>query len=216
MMQTTSKSDSNYYVYYHINKLNGDVFYVGKGKGNRAYNFNSRSEYWLKYVNKYPDFEIKIVFENLTQDEAFEIEKREIDRIGRSIYKEGSLVNILPGGRCFPEEYLNFRKEKNIRYKRSDNDSKEELMRLLNQFLERNKNENGVKLLLTTKKYDWNKLTEEERYQVILDEHNTFIDNLNKRGGIWSKIKKVQSIDELGEKHIKKMYNIKEKRWKIE
>ena len=89
-------------------------------------------------------------------------------------------------------------------------------MRLLNQFLERNKNENGVKLLLTTKKYDWNKLTEEERYQVILDEHNTFIDNLNKRGGIWSKIKKVQSIDELGEKHIKKMYNIKEKRWKIE
>ena len=104
MIQTTSKSIKNdYYVYHHINKLNGDIFYVGKGRGNRAYDFNSRSDYWLRYTNKHTDFEVKIIFENLTEDEAFEIEKNEINRIGRSIYKEGTLVNILPGGRSFPE-----------------------------------------------------------------------------------------------------------------
>ena len=65
-----------YYVYIHL--LNDEVFYVGKGKGNRAYQFNPirRNKLWNDFVKD--DFEkitVKIIKEFDTSKEAIAFEK---------------------------------------------------------------------------------------------------------------------------------------------
>lgn len=62
----------NYYVYYHVNKHTLEVFYIGKGKGGRAWD-NDRNELWVKYVES-NEYDIQIVAANLTEEEAFSIE----------------------------------------------------------------------------------------------------------------------------------------------
>lgn len=219
MIQTDTKN--RYYVYHHVNKTNGDIFYVGKGAGDRAYKTDGRNQYWINYVNKYKEYDVVIVYNNLTEEEAFELETKEINRIGRSIYKEGTLVNILPGGRSFPEEYLNFRKQKKIKYKKNDNDSKIQLMILVDnfikrippdpfeKFIEKYQKENDI---LTKPIYNWCDLNEEERYQILFEEHNIFIHNISKRKQ-FKHLKKAKSIDELEKEYLEKMYNLKEKRY---
>ena len=44
---------NEYYIYFHINKTTGKVFYVGKGKDRRAWRKEGRSYYWNNIVNKY-------------------------------------------------------------------------------------------------------------------------------------------------------------------
>jgi hypothetical protein len=89
--------DNNYYIYFHINPLKNEIFYVGKGKNKRAFEKYRRSEYWLKYVKKY-GYIIDIVEENLTEDEAFSKEIDYIKRIGRKDLGSGTLINLTNGG----------------------------------------------------------------------------------------------------------------------
>jgi len=220
MIQIDSKKE--YYVYHHVNKINNDIFYVGKGKGKRAYEKIGRNQYWINYTKKYPDFEVVIVYDNLLEDEAFELEIKEINKIGRSIYKEGTLVNILPGGRPFPEEYILFRKENKIKYKKDDEDSKIELMKKVDEFMSKME-ENPFKKslddfykrhnILQKPIYLWKELTEEEKYSILLEEHNIFIHNMRNRGGEFKKLEKLDYIREEDKEHFKKMYNLKEKRY---
>ena len=50
-----------YYVYTHLNPKTKEIFYVGIGKGNRAWNqWAGRNKFWENYVNKY-GFEVEIV-----------------------------------------------------------------------------------------------------------------------------------------------------------
>lgn len=46
-------SEREYYVYLHKNPESGEVFYVGKGKVDRAYIRSGRSRYWDNYVAKH-------------------------------------------------------------------------------------------------------------------------------------------------------------------
>jgi len=87
----------NYYVYLHIKLTNGEPFYVGKGKGRRAFNRSNRSSYWKNIVNKY-GFDIILLEENLTEERSFELEKYWISRIGRFDLGLGPLVNYTNGG----------------------------------------------------------------------------------------------------------------------
>lgn len=84
-----------YYVYLH-KKLNGEVFYVGKGKGKRAYSTHNRNRHWTNIANKY-NFTVEIVMSDLQEWYAFELEKDLISYYG---LKEdgGTLVNITHGG----------------------------------------------------------------------------------------------------------------------
>lgn len=220
MIQIDSKKE--YYVYHHVNKINNDIFYVGKGKGKRAYDTIGRNQYWLNYTKKYPEFEVVIVYDNLLEEEAFELEIKEINKIGRSIYKEGTLVNILPGGRPFPEEYILFRKENKIKYKKNDNNSKIELMQLVDDFIKKGNNDSLQKALddfckkndfIKRSFYVWKDLTEDEKYEVLLEEHNIFIHNISKRGGSFGHLKKLDYITEKDKEYFKKMYDLKEKRY---
>ena len=83
---------NDYYIYFHINPVKNSIFYVGKGKGDRAYRKSSRSLHWNRTVKKY-GWIVDIAEENLTEEQAFEREKFYIAKIGRN-----NLVNQTDGG----------------------------------------------------------------------------------------------------------------------
>ena len=88
-----------YYVYIHQNPKTKDVFYVGIGKGNRAYNkWAGRNKFWDNYVNKH-GFEVELIAEGLTRAQAGKIEIKLIAELGRrQIDEGGTLVNRSIGG----------------------------------------------------------------------------------------------------------------------
>lgn len=79
---------NQFYIYIHQKKTDGKCFYVGKGKGNRAYVNTSRNKYWHNVVKKH-GFEVVILINNLSEEKAFELEYIICNQIG---YK--NLVNI--------------------------------------------------------------------------------------------------------------------------
>lgn len=93
---------AEYYVY-SLAYPDGTPFYIGKGKGRRMYDHGT-SRGRLRGVNEVLE-ELRmtgdecirtIVHRDLTEDEAFELERQEIAKIGRR--PSGSLVNANDGG----------------------------------------------------------------------------------------------------------------------
>lgn len=84
---------NNYYVYLYLRE-DGTAYYVGKGKGKRAWKKNKRD------IIKVPDdiSRIQIVESNLTDEQAIEIEKRLIREYGRKDLGTGILRNLTDGG----------------------------------------------------------------------------------------------------------------------
>ena len=80
------------YVYGHYKADTGELFYIGKGTGNRAWIRWGRSTYWNRIVSKH-GLVIKILEDGLTEDEAFEKETRLIEEVGLT-----NLANIREGG----------------------------------------------------------------------------------------------------------------------
>jgi group I intron endonuclease len=83
---------NDFYVYAHFTP-EGDVFYIGKGRGNRAYKKSSRNPHWRNKVAKHGGFIVSILQDQLDEELAFEVEKSFIESIGR-----GNLVNLTEGG----------------------------------------------------------------------------------------------------------------------
>jgi hypothetical protein len=63
-----------YYTYGHYRADSNKLFYIGKGKGNRAYEKDSRSGYWKNIVNKH-GYSIEIFAKWPSEKEAFTHEK---------------------------------------------------------------------------------------------------------------------------------------------
>jgi hypothetical protein len=85
-------------VYRHIRLDTNEVFYVGIGKEEkRAYNKNRRSNFWKSIISK-TDYNVEILFNDLTWDEACEIERYLIKFYGRRDLNTGSLINLTDGG----------------------------------------------------------------------------------------------------------------------
>lgn len=84
-------------IYRHI-KPNGEVFYIGIGKTiKRAYVKSKRSEFWKNIVAAY-GYEVQILKQDLSWEEACELEKMLISHYGRRDLKLGPLVNLTDGG----------------------------------------------------------------------------------------------------------------------
>lgn len=71
------KMENKYYVYVYKRKDNNDVFYVGKGCGQRCKNINDHNEYCVRICNKY-GVNIEKIKENLSEEEALKLEKETI------------------------------------------------------------------------------------------------------------------------------------------
>jgi hypothetical protein len=85
-------SENNAYVYGHYKADTGELFYIGKGTGNRAWQTWKRNPYWKNVVNKH-GFTVKLLHENLTEEDAYEKEKQLIAEVGLM-----NLTNITEGG----------------------------------------------------------------------------------------------------------------------
>lgn len=83
---------NSYYVYTHIRLDTGKVFYVGKGKGRRAFWQNQRNKHWKAIVAK-AGFEVHFIASGLTEEKAFQLEKETISYFGRV-----NLANYTDGG----------------------------------------------------------------------------------------------------------------------
>jgi hypothetical protein len=88
---------AEYYIYACFRPHDGQIFYVGKGRGSRAERTTkSRNRYFKNTIVKYGPPIVVIIRSDLTEDEAFEVEKALIKAIGR--YPTGPLVNMTDGG----------------------------------------------------------------------------------------------------------------------
>lgn len=83
-----------FYVYVHYRNDNNKPFYVGKGKGHRAYVQTGRSEYWQRVASKH-GYSIDILFDGLTEREALD---EEISVIAELRYHGFELTNHTNGG----------------------------------------------------------------------------------------------------------------------
>ena len=114
-METDLDNTEKYYVYHLINPNTNRLFYVGKGCGNRCkqhltdkkeYSFNKRLNGYIRNLieDNTPPIITKIA-ENLTEENAYDLEESEIKKYGRVGYEEnGILLNILESGR--PPRYI--------------------------------------------------------------------------------------------------------------
>ena len=91
MTTAAQMDDLAFYVYVH-KKPCGEVFYVGKGSGQRAGSTRYRNVRWQRVVAKY-GYEIEILKSQMTEPEAFSEERRLISHYGRK-----NLANFTDGG----------------------------------------------------------------------------------------------------------------------
>lgn len=84
--------NNNFYCYAHT-KPNGDIFYIGKGKDNRAYESYGRTSYWSD-IAKNCDYSVVILADKLNEFDAYNYEKELI----KHFKKFNKLVNIIHGG----------------------------------------------------------------------------------------------------------------------
>lgn len=105
-MTTTAPAAANdnarhFYVYQHRRNDTGEVFYVGKGSGNRAWSCESRNRHWNHIVSKY-GMTVEILCDGVDEDFAFLLESDIIAKLGRRDLKTGALVNMTDGGDGVP------------------------------------------------------------------------------------------------------------------
>ena len=85
-------------VYRHRRLDTNEIFYVGIGKEEkRAYTKSSRNKWWKHIINK-TDYSIEIIADNLSWEDACELEIFLIEQYGRKDLGLGSLINLADGG----------------------------------------------------------------------------------------------------------------------
>jgi hypothetical protein len=85
--------ENKFYTYIHLNPETNQIFYVGKGTGNRAFVKPQRNDQWKKYVNDLKeDYKIIFIKKNQTSEEAEALEQMLITKIG-SVVEGGTLLN---------------------------------------------------------------------------------------------------------------------------
>ena len=111
-----------YYVYGLIDPRDNSIFYIGKGKGNRVeQHFTEKTDYHSNTGKLGVIEEIKktgqqvpiiMIGENLSEESSFLLERILIYRLGRRIFDEGVLTNIVPGGKWTKESPMFIKEDK--------------------------------------------------------------------------------------------------------
>ncbi|MEK4248193.1 GIY-YIG nuclease family protein [Paenibacillus sp. FSL W7-1287] len=77
---STDSTATDFYVYEWFIKDTGEIFYVGKGRGNRYKTFHERA-YEAEKIRKMYDTASRFIGTGLTEEQAIELESKEITRI---------------------------------------------------------------------------------------------------------------------------------------
>ena len=92
------RSGASFYVYEHTRADTGAVFYVGKGKGGRAYEMRNRNSAHCSIVTELRagglDAVVRIVRDNMSEPCAYTLEKM---LIARRRETSGEMVNVCDG-----------------------------------------------------------------------------------------------------------------------
>lgn len=89
--------DAKHYVYHHI--CNGKIFYVGLGKGGRAFETKHRTEAWANYIeDNGGEYEVVIVKRYVNRKRAAAYEKQQIYLHEPCINREFRYHEISPKG----------------------------------------------------------------------------------------------------------------------
>lgn len=88
-----------FYVYEHVRPDTGQIFYVGKGFGKRAWFLKERNRHHMHIIGKLARIgmvvEVRLIATGLKEQEAFELEIKRIAELRRN---KISLVNLTDGG----------------------------------------------------------------------------------------------------------------------
>jgi len=85
-------------LYRHRRLDTNEIFYIGIGKEEkRAFNKKDRSNFWKSIINK-TDYSIEIIADDLSWEDAKELEIFLISLYGRRNLGTGTLVNMTDGG----------------------------------------------------------------------------------------------------------------------
>lgn len=88
------------YVYAHKKLSDSSLFYIGISNDinyKRAKSINGRSKLWRKIVNKH-GFSFYILHDNISFNEAKDLERFYVNKYGRIDLKNGCLCNMTDGG----------------------------------------------------------------------------------------------------------------------
>lgn len=98
--RSSVRMPKKYYVYFHLDEA-GNIFYVGKGAGRRAWS-KDRHAAWRKYVDErlHGKYEVLIYQQGLTEPDAEELELCKIAELGNQ------LINWINPGRQFDYKAL--------------------------------------------------------------------------------------------------------------
>lgn len=100
-MTASDDNEKKYYVYGHYKKTTGEIFYVGKGCGYRAWRGDMkgrpRNGLWRRIADKH-GYRVEILKDELDESSAFELERELIALHGRRDLKTGTLANMTDGG----------------------------------------------------------------------------------------------------------------------
>lgn len=89
----------DFYVYLHRDPVSGVPFYVGKGRGQRAYDKKRRHPDWRSHVERLGGrYEVEFIAKGLRESDAFLIEAEWIAKFGKKADGSGTLVNWTDGG----------------------------------------------------------------------------------------------------------------------
>lgn len=121
------------YVYRHIRLDKNEVFYVGialaKTNYYRAYEKCRRSKFWERIINKTP-YEVEIMLDDLTWEEACKKEIEFIQLYGRKNLGKGTLVNLTDGGEGTKNKVVSEITKNKIRQSKKDKPYKHNAERL--------------------------------------------------------------------------------------
>jgi len=85
-------------VYQHRRKDTGEIFYIGIGEHkSRAYDKSGRNDIWNR-ITQETEYSIEIIKDNISREEAKNIERKLISEYGRIDKKTGILSNKSIGG----------------------------------------------------------------------------------------------------------------------